>query len=467
MNTLRCDAWTLRLSLCAATALTLFSPSGTLAADSPWGLQSLATDSHQLKLSGSFRTRYESLDGQPRVGFEDSPDVLSFRTTLFAEYAFGAFRIGGELYDSRAYWAGPNSGVGANEVNALEPVQAYVVAEFDEPFGNDTNASLKAGRFTLNLGSRRLVAADDYRNTTNGYTGVRVDLNRKNTISSTLIYTLPQRHLPDDMPSILDNEVQLDSESSALVLWGGLVTFPQIIGDASLDASFFKLTEGDEPNLATRNRRLSTTSLRVFRDVAPETWDYEIEGAYQTGSIRTNTALDAPEIDVSAYFYHVELGYQRADAWQTHISVEYDEVSGDDGDADYGRFDTMFGMRRGDFAPSGIYAAVARANIRSPGIRIEVTPSKDLDAFIGYRALWLESRTDGFSTTGVRDTSGQSGDFAGHQLDMRARYWLIPDFLRLEGDVVLLFKGEFLKEAPSAPRTGDTRYFSLNLTATF
>jgi hypothetical protein len=455
------------MSLCAATALTILFPLATRAADTSWSLQSLATASDRLKLSGSFRTRYESLDGQARAGLENSPDALSFRTTLLGEYAFGAFRIGGELYDSRAYWGGPNSGVGTGEVNALELVQAYVATDLDNPFGDNTSASLKAGRFTLNLGSRRLVAADDYRNTTNGYTGVRVDLNRKDTVSSTLIYTLPQRRLPDDLLSVLDNDVQLDTESSALVLWGGLVTFPQVIGDTSLEAGFFKLTENDEPDLATRNRRLNTTSLRVFRDIAPGTWDYEIEGAYQTGSIRANTALDAPEIDVSAYFYHVELGYQRADAWQTHISVEYDEVSGDDGEADYGRFDTMFGMRRGDFAPSGIYAAVARANIRSPGIRVEVTPSKNLDAFIGYRALWLESRTDSFSTTGVRDASGQSGDFAGHQLDMRARYWLIPRFLRLEGDAVLLFKGEFLKDAPNAPRTGDTRYFSLNLTATF
>jgi hypothetical protein len=38
-----------------------------------------------------------------------------------------------------------------------------------EAFGPGSKLGFQAGRFTLNLGSRRLVAADDYRNTTSGY----------------------------------------------------------------------------------------------------------------------------------------------------------------------------------------------------------------------------------------------------------------------------------------------------------
>jgi hypothetical protein len=54
-----------------------------------------------------------------------------------------------------------------NEVNALEMVQAFVEARAPDLLGKGSIASLQAGRFLLNLGSRRLVAADDYRNTTN------------------------------------------------------------------------------------------------------------------------------------------------------------------------------------------------------------------------------------------------------------------------------------------------------------
>lgn len=453
------------VSLIGATALFALGPAP--AAQNSWSLHSALAAPAELKLSGSIRARYEALDGQPRIGLDASPDLLNFRTTLFAEYDASSLRIGGELYDSRAYLSEAGSGVSANEVNALELVQAYVAKDFKNAFGTDTRLTAQAGRFTLNLGSRRLIAADDYRNTTNGYTGLRLDLKRTGGLNGTFIYVLPQRRLPDDLRSVLDNDIELDRESSDLTLWGGMVTVPKVVSGASLEGAFYALDENDQSDLATRNRKLRTGSGRIFRDPAADKWDFEIEGAYQTGTIRASTAPTAGELDVSAFFYHLEVGYQRSVGWQPHVSLEYDRVSGDDRGAHYRRFDTLFGMRRPDLAPSGIYAAVARANLSAPGVRLEVTPGPRLDAFVAYRGLWLDSRTDSFSASGVRDAAGRSGDFAGHQIDMRSRYWLIPRLLRLEADVVLLFKGRFMEGAPNAPATGDTHYASLNLTASF
>jgi hypothetical protein len=83
------------------------------------------------------------------------------------------------------------------EVNTLEPVQLYLAADIDRPLGERSRLSMQARRFTLNLGSRRLVAADDYRNTTNGYTGVRADLRLADRTSATIFYTLPQQRRPE------------------------------------------------------------------------------------------------------------------------------------------------------------------------------------------------------------------------------------------------------------------------------
>lgn len=149
------------------------------------------------------------------------------------------------------------------------------------------------------------------------------------------------------------------------------------------------------------------------------------------------------------------------------MSLRFDRASGDGAGATFARFDTLFGMRRAEIAPAGLYNSVGRTNFTSPAIRIEATPDARSDIYAQYRALWLASRTDAFSTTGVRDAAGRLGNFAGHQLDMRVRHWLVRDALRFEATAVALWKGRFLEAAPNAPRNGDARYVSLNLTAYF
>jgi hypothetical protein len=67
----------------------------------------------------------------------------------------------------------------------------------------------------------------------------------------------------------------------------------------------------------------------------------------------------------------------------------------------------------------------------------------------------------------VRDASGRSGSFAGHQIEGRLRYWLIPSRLRFEYNGLLLAKGRFLRDAPNAPRRSTTLYNSFNLTVNF
>lgn len=423
--------------------------------------------SQSIKLSGSVRVRYETLDGQPRAGFRPQDEQLAVRTTLAAEYRAGGIRVGGELYDSRAYLDRRFSAISANEVNALELVQAYVGADLADALGTGSSLQLQFGRMTLNLGSRRLVAADDYRNTTNGYTGIRADLKFAEGTAATLIYTLPQVRLPDDPASVRDQEVRWDRESFDLRLWGGVLARPNTLAGATAELSYFRLQEHDGPGRPNRNRDLHTLGARIVRDARTGRWDFEAEAMLQLGAVRASVAPDAARLPVQAWFLHLEAGYSIAGAAELRLAVEYDFVSGDGRARRFGRFDTLFGMRRADFAPSGIYNAIGRANIATPALRVEIAPDRRLDAFAAYRAMWLASRTDAFSFTGVRDASGRSGSFAGHQLEARVRYWIVPAALRGEINAVWLAKGHFLRVAPNAPDTGDTRYLSTALTATF
>jgi hypothetical protein len=423
-------------------------------------------EANRFTLSGTSRLRYETISGQPRAGFNESDHLVNLRTAVRAQYESAPVTVVAELWDSRAYGADRGTPLSTGEVNTLELVQGYVEARAGGILGGGTTASLQAGRFTLNLGSRRLIAADDYRNTTNGYTGLRADLGMGDGWRATVIYTLPQQRRPDDLESLRDNELAADQEGFDQVLWGALVSRSDLPGDVMAEASFFHLGERDTPTRATRNRSLNTAGLRFIREPASGTPDFELEGFLQRGSISTSMAPDAPRQEVSAWFIHADIGYTFSGVWRPRLALEFDRASGDEPGGRYGRFDTLFGMRRADLAPAGLYNAFGRTNFVSPGLRGEVTPSPQVDAFITVRPVWLAARHDSFSTTGVRDPSGRSGSFAGTQLDARVRY-RPSDALLLELDTALLAKGRFLRDAPNAPPGRWTRYMSLNAMVTF
>jgi hypothetical protein len=325
---------------------------------------------------------------------------------------------------------------------------------------------VQAGRFTMNLGSRRLISADEYRNTPQAGTGLRTELKFSGKRSATLFYVLPQQHRPDDFDSLLKNRVKLDHEGWDQQLFGALFSKAGLPGRLLAEMGFIRFIEHDTPGRPTRNRGLTNLTGRLMSEPAPGKWDYELEGISQTGSIRASAAANAAPLSLRAHFAHADLGYTFAHSWKPHLNVEWDYASGDETGGHYTRFDTLFGMRRGEFGPSGIYAAIGRANINTLGLRLDGAPTKRLDLLATVKWLWAADRHDSFSTTGIRDASGASGSFAGQQLDARLRYWFVPQRLRGEMNATWLIRGRLLQDAPNASPHGDTHYAAAAITLT-
>jgi len=437
-------------------------------AAAPWTLQSAIGDPDHFKISGSVRLRYEAIDNQFRPSADRSGDDFMIRSTLAAEYDAGPVKLGGELWDSRAYGLDPKTPIGTSDVDAVELVQAYLGLSAGDVLGKGSDTSVTGGRFLLDLGSRRLVGVNNFGNSTNAFTGLRADIKAADRTSITLFYTLPQVHLPSDKEGIRHNRVEWDRESFDLRFWGGFLSKPDLTPGLSAELYLFGLDERDRPDLATTNRHLITPGIRLYRNPKPGRWDYEFEGIYQFGTVRTSTAATAPQADVSAYYLHAEVARQFAGGWQPRVSFEYDLGSGDGRNPKtYNRFDTLFGPRRSDWGSSGLYGPLGRSNISSPGVRLEVTPDKRWDGFLFYRALWLDKATDSFASTGIKDPTGTSGRFAGHQVEARVRYWIVPKLLRLDTGAAVLINGRFLKDAPNAGGRGNPVYGYADLTATF
>lgn len=421
-----------------------------------------------LELRGSARSRLEVIDGQFRPNRATSDLLWSARTTLFAAYKRGIVRIGGELVDARGYGEKANSSVGSGEIDALELSQAFATIDLGASLGQGTKAVVTGGRFTLDIGSGRLVGRADFPNTVNSFTGLNLDLSLPGKDRIFAFWAMPQTRLPADAPALHHNVVQWDRESSALQLFGMSYLKAQLRAGVSGEVYGYRLAERDSADAGTRDRRLVTLGGRLFR--APGTgFDFDIEAAYQFGKARaTNAATDVTDLDVSAGFAHAELGRSIKVAWAPRVSLHFDYASGDGGKSGkLGRFDPLFGMRRADLGPSGLYGPLSRSNLVSVGARVDVTPSNRWDGFVSVQKLWLDSASDTFSATGVRDRGAAAGRDAGVQVEGRARYWMIPKLLRLDLGAAYLGKGHFLRAASNAAHTGDTHYLYFDAAVTF
>lgn len=412
-------------------------------------------------VSGSVRVRGEALDGQPRVSLSTDDHAVFFRVRLAASYASGPFAIGGEVIDSRAYFEPRGSTVSNSEVDALEPVQAWV------QIAPTADARLRLGRFTMNLGSGRLVVDENFRNTTNGFTGAKFDWGNKAGDALTAFWTMPQQRLPDDDAGIRSDRLVRDRERTALQFYGAIATKAGVFG-GKLEGYAFRLQERDAPDFLTRNRRLWTIGGRLANAAAPARTDYELEAAWQSGTTRlSSAATDLLDHRVSAIFVHGGLGYTLSGPWSPHLRFAADYANGNGRGDGIGRFDTLYGARSFEFAPSGLYGEVARANLISVETRLELVPTPRTDAYFAVRPLWLAKATDSFGQTGVRDATGSSGREVGTQVEARGRWWAIPKRVRVAAGGVYLAKGPFLRDAPNAPATGDTRYAYAEISYSF
>lgn len=427
-----------------------------------------AAESSSLKFSASFRIRQEMLDGQYRPGFDNRDDVLALRSSVLAEWTHGGWKLLGEVSDSRAYDTDAGSALTSNDVNAFEPVQAYVSRDFAAPFGAGSAVTVQAGRMLVNLGSRRLIASDEFRNTPQGSTGLRADLRLASKVQWTVFYLLPQQRRPEDFASLRDNEIALDREGKDQRFWGAIGAKPDLLPGGTLgEVTYVRFEEKDHGRHPTRNRDLHTLSLRAIRDPKAGKPDFELESILQSGHIRASTAANAARLKVDAWFLHADAGYTFESQGKPRLSAEFDYASGDGPGAQYQRFDTLFGMRRAELAPSGIYNAIGRANLQSLGLRLEATPTARLDVMGTWRLLWAADRHDGSSTTGIRDASGSAGKYAGQQLDGRVRYWLVPKRLRAEVNAIWLNRAGLLRNAPNASPHGDTHYLAAAITLSY
>ena len=455
-------AW---LIVCAIAAQSLCL--ANVAADDRWRLDAALGAPDWLTLGGEARIRYESLDGQYRIGRTGSDQAWVTRLLLFAgaQTRLGDFAF--ELEDARAFGDDRGTPLSASMVNTLEVLQLSYTLNLGGN-GEGGGHALKVGRFTMNIGSRRFVERNDYRNVINTYTGGHWR-SRWGTTTLDAFYTVPVRKYPRDQDGLIDNDYEADEENWGRRFWGVHLQRPGLPFDSQLDLLVYGLHESDRADLPTPNRHVLAPGFRFFRHARPGGLDFDFEGAYRIGS-RKQSAVDesAAELDVEAAMLHAEVGYTFRGDWNLRLGLEYDLASGDEdpGDDVFGQYERFYGTRRRDLGNTGIHGPLTRSNVSVAGVRVSFQRGR-WDGRAHVQQARLDSARDFWVVAGLRDPSGRSSRDIGTTFDARVRYWLIPGNLRLEAVGSTLSFGKFPRRVPNGPEDDRALYGALQLTAYF
>lgn len=387
------------------------------------------------------QSRMQVLDEQFRAGLDGDDQALELRHLLEVTADFDGFSLQGEIADMRTYFSDSGTPLDPTITNPIDILQANLTLPLDGVLGVNTQGFMRIGRFTMDQGNRRWVARNRFRNTINAFSGIHVGLADGDT-GYEFFYTLPTERRYKGDP--LNNDPRLDNEPGEKIFWGAFFETRWSDHRDFFETYLYGLEENRQ---AQPNQRFDilSTGIRLYRNPNPGQWHYETEAMLQFGDAPALTA-DSPQRDHQARFLHLEAGYSFELPWQPRLSLIYDYASGDKDPLDYenNSFDSLYGVPRPEYGPTGIYRAFVRNNINTPGLRLNLQPAENIDAFIKLQDYSLAAEEQGWRTTRYRHPGNLGEDHVGAQLETRIRWHLLQRKLTLEGGYTWLKAGNYM-----------------------
>lgn len=166
-----------------------------------------------------------------------------------------------------------------------------------------------------------------------------------------------------------------------------------------------------------------------------------------------------------AWFTHLDLAYNLALAWRPKIAFQYDYASGtkDPASGRSGAFDPLFGVRRTDLGPTGIWSLALRSNLNSPSARLHLVPFKNSEVIIHHHWMYLAQARDQWRGVGLVDPTGRAGRHIGQQTEFRLRYrW--STYFDTDAAYVHFTEGKFVRTLrPGLPGAANYFYVSTDV----
>ncbi len=366
-----------------------------------------------------FRERYELRENDIRRPFLATDHNFLHRTRAYVgvREIVDPLRFAIEFEDARA----SNSVYprDTRDVNEFELIQGYGELYFKgalgrDDLGNQRPVRLRVGRMAWEAVDRRLIGNNQWRNTTNNFEGMRLNLGQEANDWEVDVWGVK--------PVIRDTD-EFDSRNDDVWFYGGILNWRRWSEVVTLQPYYMGLQQ--RARGAQIEREVHSPGVRGFGVLPGTHIDFDLGALYQFGR-------EGPR-QKSAWAYLVEFGYTFPHPWKPRLSAFYGYASGDrdPNDGVDNRFERFFGFARPWAADDNIIFE----NVKTPKLKFEFEPFKGLAFDGGYAWYWLASDRDRFNNllNGIngdarfnRDRSGNSGDALGQSVDVRARYRLTP-----------------------------------------
>ena len=446
------------------------------------------SDVDWLDIGLDYRFRYENRDNDYRRSNQsiDEPFLLRTRGFVAVKNILDPLRFTLEVEDARRNHSQFSRDFDTRDINLAEPIQAYAELYFKDTLpkddlGNARPVSLKYGRHAFELTDRRLVARNEWRNTTNNFQGLRTHVGQaKNDWEVEAFALQPVQRLNNT----LDEKDDSQQFYGVVADWRGWSQY------VTLEPYYYLLKQdGDEVSLdlngrpAALNNRIDreihTAGIRAYGVLPNSGWDYDTSLIQQWGKQDrlANNGTFIRELDHDAYAYNAEVGYTFKNSWKTRLSAFYGVATGDKDQADgkNQRFERLFGFAR----PWSNDDYMQMENIRTPKVRAEFDIPQVYTSAIGLKSVkvdtgfskyYLDSDTDRWNAGGnLRDATGQSGDHIGDEIDLRVRFPL-GEKVAINLGYAHFWAGEFTRKtsrrvAGEAGRDNNSDFFYFEVSA--
>ncbi len=366
-----------------------------------------------------YRLRYEYRDDDVRRLLpNDTDQPLLQRTRVYAgiRNIFDPLRFTFELTDSREYNSHfiPDN----RDVNQFELIQANAELYFKDVFNKDQRGNaralrVRAGRMAFEVLDRRLVARNEWRNTTNNFDGVRVNIGDDNNDWALEAWSVNPVTRLLGQTDRTNQDVQFNGLVAHLRTWSSAFT---------LEPHYFQLQQDASAATSFRERNILAPGLRIYGRLHDGAVNYDASVMQQHGNDGGQSVI--------AKSLTAEVGYTwLSHAWKPRLSLFYGYASGDHNATDNSseRFERFFGFGRAWSADDYFVFE----NLRAPKLKLEFQPIKGLRVDAGYNWYRLASSTDRSANllagnAGNRDRTGRSGNDLGQSWDVRVRFALAP-----------------------------------------